>query len=271
MSADGAPGSVVCLKASDQQTTRSASSTVDAADVAQFDLSVTDWWDDPRSPARWLHRYNPVRLSFIRDAACRLFYRDPSAADYLHDLRVLEIGCGAGLLCEPLAQVGARVVGADAAKNAIHIAKLHAERTGVDIDYRHTTAEALREAGERFDVVLAMEVVEHVANSAVFLQLCAELVKPGGLMVLSTINRTWKSLAYAIVMAEYVLGLLPRGTHQWRRFVTPEEIRAAVEGNGLTVSKVSGVTMNILSRTLQLSADTGVNYMLAAERPGPQV
>lgn len=267
MSRNAAPTSPAPPEAAGEQTTRSGPSTIDPADVAQFDLLVTDWWEDPRSPARWLHRYNPARLGFIRDVACRRFNRDPSRADYLHDLRVLEIGCGAGLLCEPLARLGARVVGADAAKNAIQIAKLHAARTGAEIDYRHTTAEALLGAGERFDMVVAMEVIEHVADSDVFLQLCAELVKPGGLMVLSTLNRTWKSFAYAIVMAEYVLGLLPRGTHQWGRFVTPAEIGAVVAQNGLTVSKVSGVTMNLLSRTLQLSPDTGVNYILAAERP----
>lgn len=242
-------------------------STVDDAEVAQFDLTVTDWWHDPRSPARWLHRYNPVRLGYIRDIACRRFQRDPLRPDYLHDLRVLEIGCGAGLLCEPLARLGARVVGADAAKNAIEIARLHAQQTGINIDYRYTTAEALVNAGEHFDVVLAMEVVEHVADRHVFLQRCAELVKPGGVMILSTINRTVKSFAYAIVLAEYVLRLLPRRSHQWKRFVTPQEIRAAMARNGLTVTDVSGVTMNLFTRTLQLSPDTDVNYILAAERP----
>jgi 2-polyprenyl-6-hydroxyphenyl methylase / 3-demethylubiquinone-9 3-methyltransferase len=171
------------------------------------------------------------------------------------------------VLCEPLARLGAAVVGVDPGKNIIQEARLHAQRSGVEVDYRCATAEALADAGERFDVVLAMEVIEHVADSDAFIQRCAELVKPGGLMILSTINRTLKSFAFAIVAAEYVLRLLPRGAHRWDRFLTPAEVGAAVERNGLNVADISGVTLNLFARALQLSRDTGVNYILAAARP----
>jgi 2-polyprenyl-6-hydroxyphenyl methylase / 3-demethylubiquinone-9 3-methyltransferase len=171
------------------------------------------------------------------------------------------------VLCEPLAELGATMVGADPAEAIINTAELHARMSGLSIDYRCTTAEALANAGETFEVVLAIEVVEHVADSSVFLQVCAKLVSPGGLMILSTINRTFKSFAFAIVAAEYVLRLLPRGAHQWGRFRTPDEIGATMERNGLTVTDVSGVTLNLLSRDLQVSAKTDVNYVLTAERP----
>ena len=198
--------------------------------------------------AGWLHKYNPVRVGYIRDAACRRWRRDSSRADCLQGLRILDIGCGGGLLCEPLAALGGTIVGADPAPGAIEAARLHARGSGLAIDYRGTTAEALAAAGERFDIVLAMEVIEHVADHDVFLDRCAALVGPGGLMILSTINRTWKSFAYAIVAAEYVLRLLPRGTHQWERFLKPAEIGAALAPHGLRTSNVSGVTMNLLSR-----------------------
>ncbi len=246
---------------------QASSGTVDAAELAQFDAPDIDWWD-PRGDARWLHRYNPVRVAYICDVARRRFQRDPMRLDCLHGLRLLDIGCGAGVLCEPLARLGATVVGADPGQTIIQAARLHAQQTGVDVDYRCATAEALAEAGERFDVVLAMEVIEHVADWDVFLQRCAELVQPGGLMILSTINRTFKSFATAIVAAEYVLRLLPRGAHQWNRFVTPDEIRTALERNGLRVTDVSGVSFDLFARALRLSTNTKVNYMLTAERPG---
>ena len=176
-----------------------------------------------------LHKFNPVRLGFIREAACRRFDRDPKRLDSLAGLRILDIGCGGGILCEPLARLGADVVGADPAAANIEAARLHAAQSGLAIDYRVTTAEALADAGERFDVVLAMEVVEHVADVALFVKRCAEMVKPGGLMIAATLNRTLKSFALAIVGAEYVLGWLPRGTHQWDKFVTPDELEAALE------------------------------------------
>lgn len=240
--------------------------TIDHADVAQFDVPDDDWWST-RGVTGWLHKYNPVRVAYTRAAACTRFGRDPSRSNCLHGLSVLDIGCGGGVFCEPLAQLGARVVGIDPAPNAIKVASGHARETGVQIDYRCTTAEALADGGDRFDLVLAMEVIEHVADSDVFVQHCAALVKPGGLILLSTINRTFKSYAFAIVMGEYILRLLPRGTHQWRKFRTPSEIEAAMKRNDLWVSDIAGVTMNLATRTLQLSPDTAVNYLLTAQRP----
>ena len=187
--------------------------------------------------------------------------------DCLAGLRILDIGCGAGLLSEPLARLGARMVGADPAEDNIKTALVHAQRAGLDIDYRAVTAEALADAGEQFDVVLAMEVVEHVADVPLFIRRCAEMVKPGGLMIVATINRTLKSFALAIVGAEYILGLIPRGTHHWDKFVTPDELERALEQNGLTVTDERGVILNVLAGELQLSGDTDVNYMMAAERP----
>ncbi|MFW6077485.1 MAG: bifunctional 2-polyprenyl-6-hydroxyphenol methylase/3-demethylubiquinol 3-O-methyltransferase UbiG [Hyphomicrobiales bacterium] len=235
-------------------------STVDTAEVARFDAAAAAWWD-PDGEARWLHRYNPVRLDYIRRAGCRQF-----GVDSLEGLRILDIGCGAGVLCEPLARLGADVVGVEPGESNIVMARQHARDAGLSIDYRCTTAEALADAGERFDIVLAMEVVEHVADATVFLARCAELVKAGGLMILSTINRTVKSFAYAIVAAEYVFRLLPRGAHQWGRFVTPSEAGTALAAGGLKLMDVSGVTLNLRTRDLQLARDTAVNYMLTASR-----
>ena len=247
----------------DQRTVAGAS--IDTVEVERFDVPLDAWWSKA-GEAGWLHKYNPVRVGYIRDAACRRWRRDASQADCLQGLRILDIGCGGGLLCEPLAALGGTIVGADPARGAIEAARLHARNSGLAIDYRGTTAEALAAAGERFDIVLAMEVIEHVADHDVFLDRCAALVGPGGLMILSTINRTLKSFAYAIVAAEYVLRLLPRGTHQWERFLKPEEIGAALGSHGLRTSNVSGVTMNLLSRGMQLSRDRQVNFIMTAER-----
>src|SRR5262249_44072549 len=241
-------------------------STVDAAEVARFDAMAASWWD-PRGEMRALHMINPVRLAFIRDAACRHFGRDAGKLDCLRGLRILDIGCGAGLLSERLARIGAAMVGADPAETNIGMARAHAAQSGLDIDYRAVTAEALADAGERFDIVLAMEVVEHVADMALFLKRCAEMVRPGGLMVAATINRTLKSFALAIVGAEYILGLLPRGTHQWDRLVRPDELEAAFARNGLQVIDERGVILNILTGEEQRSGDMDVHYIIVAERP----
>jgi 2-polyprenyl-6-hydroxyphenyl methylase/3-demethylubiquinone-9 3-methyltransferase len=240
----------------------SSSSSIDAAEVARFDAAAAAWWDLD-GEACWLHRYNPVRLDYIHRAGRRQFDTDGLAG-----LRMLDIGCGAGVLCEPLARLGATVVGIEPGAGNIAMARRHAEEAGLSIDYRCTTAEALADAGEQFDIVLAMEVVEHVADAHAFLSRCARLVKSGGLMILSTINRTLKSFAYAIVAAEYILRLLPHGAHQWRRFVTPPEAGAALAAGGLRPMDVSGVTLNLLTRQLQLSRDTAVNYLFTAARPG---
>jgi 2-polyprenyl-6-hydroxyphenyl methylase/3-demethylubiquinone-9 3-methyltransferase len=240
-------------------------STVDAAEVARFSAYATEWWD-PRGRMAMLHRFNPVRLAFIKQAACRHFERDERRLDALAGLRVLDIGCGGGILSEPLARLGAAVVGADPSQTNVEAAKLHAAEAGVVVDYRTTTAEALAEEGEGFDVVLAMEVVEHVADLGLFISRCAEMVRPGGLMITATLNRTLKSFALAIVGAEYVLRWLPRGTHQWEKFVTPNELEAALERHGLRVIDETGVIYNLLADRWQLSTDMDVNYMMVAER-----
>ena len=240
--------------------------TADAAEIAHFDALAETWWD-PHGEMRALHMINPVRLGYIRDAACRHFRRDPKALDCLRGLRILDIGCGAGVLSEPLARIGAAVVGADAAETSIEVAKRHAAGSGLDIDYRAVTAEALADAGERFDIVLAMEVIEHVADVDLFVRRCAEMIKAGGLMIVATINRTLKSFALAIVGAEYILRLLPRGTHHWDKLVRPDELETALEENGLKVVDERGVVLNIFTGEMQLSDDVDVNYMVVAERP----
>jgi 2-polyprenyl-6-hydroxyphenyl methylase/3-demethylubiquinone-9 3-methyltransferase len=242
-------------------------STVDPREVARFAALAADWWD-PRGRMGMLHKLNPVRLQFIKVAVCRQFERDPKRLDSLKGLRLLDIGCGAGILSEPLARLAAEVVGADPAVANIEAARLHAAQAGLAIDYRPTTAEALADAGERFDVVLAMEVVEHVADMALFIERCAEMVKPRGLLIGATLNRTLKSFALAIVGAEYVLGWLPRGTHRWDKFVTPDEFAAALERRRLRVIEQTGVVYDLLADRLHISSDMGVNYMLAAEKLG---
>jgi 2-polyprenyl-6-hydroxyphenyl methylase/3-demethylubiquinone-9 3-methyltransferase len=247
--------------------TRKASvSSVDAAEVERFSRHAADWWD-ARGPMAALHKFNPVRLAYIRDQAAARFDRDPKKLDCLKGLRMLDIGCGGGILSEPLARLGALMVGADPAEENIAAARAHAEDAGVVVDYRATTAEELAAAKERFDVVLAMEVVEHVTNVNAFVATCATMVKPGGLMVAATLNRTLKSFALAIVGAEYVLRWLPRGTHQWDKFVTPVELETAIEDSGLRVTGERGVIYNPFADRWQLSSDMDVNYMLVAQRP----
>ena len=242
------------------------SPTVDAAEVARFSALAATWWD-ARGKMAPLHKLNPVRLAYIRDAACQQFGRDPKRVGCLAGLRMLDIGCGGGILSEPLARLGATMVGADPSENNIEVAKLHASQSGLAIDYRAATAEALSEAGERFDVVLAMEVVEHVADVDLFVRKCADMVKPGGLMVAATLNRTLKSFALAIVGAEYVLRWLPIGTHSWDKFITPAELETALEEAGLRVIAETGVMYTPFADRWRLSDDSDVNYMMVADRP----
>ncbi|MEZ5787690.1 MAG: bifunctional 2-polyprenyl-6-hydroxyphenol methylase/3-demethylubiquinol 3-O-methyltransferase UbiG [Xanthobacteraceae bacterium] len=244
----------------------SRSPTVDAAEVARFSALAADWWNE-RGKMAPLHKFNPVRLAYVRDAACRKFNRDPKKVDCLEGLRILDIGCGGGVLSEPLARLGATMVGADPSSTNIEVARLHATQGGLAIDYRATTAEDLSEAGEQFDIVLAMEVVEHVADVHLFVNKCTAMVKPGGLMIAATINRTMKSFALAIVGAEYILRWLPVGTHQWDKFVTPSELETALEEAGLLVETESGVVYNPFADRWHLSDDTDVNYMMVAEKP----
>jgi 2-polyprenyl-6-hydroxyphenyl methylase / 3-demethylubiquinone-9 3-methyltransferase len=240
--------------------------TVDETEVARFSAMAAEWWD-PRGKMRMLHRLNPVRLAFIKEAACRQFGRDVKRLDALTGLRILDIGCGAGILSEPLARMGAEVVGADPSAANIAAAKQHAEQAGLAIDYRATTIEALAVSDERFEAVLAMEVVEHVADVTLFLKQCAQLVKPGGILIVATINRTLKSFALAIIGAEYVLRWLPRGTHRWDKFVTPNELAAALERCGLTVIDETGVIYNPLADRWQIASDMDVNYSMTAQKP----
>jgi 2-polyprenyl-6-hydroxyphenyl methylase / 3-demethylubiquinone-9 3-methyltransferase len=245
--------------------TRKRTTTVDQAEVERFSALAADWWN-PRGKMAPLHKFNPVRLGYIRDLVAEHCSRDVKQHACLKGLRMLDIGCGGGILSEPLARLGASMVGADPSRMNIEAARLHAVQSGLTIDYRETTAEDLAEAGERFDVVLAMEVVEHVADVNLFVECCASMVKPGGMMIGATLNRTLKSFALAIVGAEYVLRWLPRGTHQWDKFVTPNELEIAMEKAGLRVTDEQGVIYNLLRDEWQLSTDTDVNYMLAAER-----
>jgi 2-polyprenyl-6-hydroxyphenyl methylase/3-demethylubiquinone-9 3-methyltransferase len=245
---------------------KARASTVDTAEVERFSRHAGDWWA-PRGPMAALHKFNPVRLAYIRDQAAARFGRDPRRLDCLKGLRILDIGCGGGILSEPLARLGAGMVGVDPAEENIEVARAHAEEQGVAVDYRTGTAEALAEAGEAFDVVLAMEVVEHVVDVLLFVSTCASMVRPGGLMIAATLNRTLKSFALAIVGAEYVLRWLPRGTHQWDKFVTPRELETAIENSGLRVTGERGVVYNLFADRWQLSSDMDVNYMLVAERP----
>jgi 2-polyprenyl-6-hydroxyphenyl methylase/3-demethylubiquinone-9 3-methyltransferase len=238
--------------------------TIDDDEVAHFARLAGQWWD-PRGAWGALHRFNPVRLAYIRDRAAAHFSRDPSRLDCLKGLRILDIGCGGGILCEPLARLGAEMAGIDPVADSIAAARHHAGEAGLTIDYRCTTAEDLAETGEVFDVVLAMEVVEHVADFNLFIEEAAALVKPGGLMFVATINRTMKSFALLIVGAEYILRWIPRGTHQWDKFITPDELEIALERSGLSVIGETGVIYNLLADRFQLSTDMDANYMVVAE------
>ena len=237
--------------------------TVDPAEIAKFSKLSEEWWN-PSGKMAPLHKINPMRLAYIRDAAARKFERNVKSLNCLSGLRVLDIGCGAGLLCEPLSRLGAQMIGVDPSASNIAAAKLHAEKGHLSIDYRCTTVEEM-DLRERFDIVLAMEVVEHVSDVGLFLSRCAAMLKPGGMMVVSTINRNWKSFALAIVGAEYVLRWLPRGTHQWDKFVTPDELAKYLLDNRLVVTEQTGVVYSPFFDRWSLSSDADVNYMVIAE------
>jgi 2-polyprenyl-6-hydroxyphenyl methylase/3-demethylubiquinone-9 3-methyltransferase len=240
-------------------------SSIDPEEIARFAKLAEAWWD-PAGQFKPLHRFNPVRLRFIRDRLCRHFGRDPKAARSLRGLAILDIGCGGGLVAEPLARLGATVSGVDATAPNVAVARAHAADAGLDIDYRHGGAEDLARAGARYDVVLALEIVEHVADLDLFLDAAASMVKPGGVTILATLNRTARAFALAIVGAEYVLGWLPRGTHDWRKFVRPSELARGLRRNGLTVEELAGVSYNPLTDEWALGRDLGVNYMAFAAR-----
>ena len=236
-------------------------SSVDAADVARFSALGADWWS-PTGSMRALHEMNPLRLAYIAAQARKQF------GSSLEGLRLLDIGCGGGILSEPLARMGAVVTGIDPSERTIAIARQHAAAAGIGVAYRATSAEAARDQGETFDMVLAMEVVEHAADMPAFLRTACDLARPGGLIVLSTINRTAKSFALAIVGAEYVLRLLPAGTHHWEQFVTPDELSGALRAAGARPLEPMGARYNPLLRKWRETRDTDVNYLMAARKPG---
>ncbi|WP_075217237.1 bifunctional 2-polyprenyl-6-hydroxyphenol methylase/3-demethylubiquinol 3-O-methyltransferase UbiG [Mongoliimonas terrestris] len=243
-----------------------ARTTVDPAEVERFSRMAAEWWD-PKGKFKPLHKFNPVRLGYLKREVSAHFGRDARALDAFAGLRILDIGCGGGLVSEPLARLGATVVGVDPSATNVEVARLHADRAGVAVDYRAATAEDLAAAGETFDVVLALEVVEHVADVEAFLGLTARMVRPGGLMVVATINRTMKALGLAIIGAEYVLRWLPRGTHAYEKLVRPEEIEGPLQAEGLTLLDRAGVVYDPLRDLWKESRDTDVNYMVLAARP----
>ncbi len=240
-------------------------SSVDPAEVAKFSAIAAEWWD-PAGKFAPLHKFNPVRLEFIRGEAASHFTRDARSLRPFEGLSLLDIGCGGGLLSEPMTRLGFAVTGADASERNIGTAKAHAAQSGLSINYRATTAEALAEEGASFDVVLNMEVVEHVADVRAYLAACTALVKPGGITFVATMNKTLKSLALAKIGAEYVLGWLQRGTHDWNRFIPPTELKESLEETGLTILKTQGVSFDPLAWDWKLSSDVDVNYMVIARR-----
>jgi 2-polyprenyl-6-hydroxyphenyl methylase/3-demethylubiquinone-9 3-methyltransferase len=247
-------------------------STRDEAEIARFDAIASTWWDEA-GPMAVLHRFNPVRVAWVRDRAIERFGRDPRSLNPLEGLDLVDIGCGGGILSEPMARLGANVTGLDPAPGNVEVARAHAARMGLSEEeggpaYAQTTIEELVAQGRRFDIVLAMEVIEHVAQPQAFVSACAEALKPGGLLVMATLNRTMRSFALAIVGAEYVLRWLPRGTHQWDRFITPDELSGMIGKTGLSLTGEAGVVFNPLTGVWSLSGDTGVNYMLSAIREG---
>jgi len=244
--------------------------SVDPSEIANFAAMADEWWDE-NGKFKPLHKFNPIRIGYIRDTVIAHFGLQLDNAIVklkpFTGLRILDIGCGGGLLSEPMARLGGDVVAADASEKNISIASLHAEKSGLAIDYRHTTAEELADAGEQFDVILNMEVIEHVADIDGFVSACSKMLKPGGIMFIATLNRTAKSFAFAIVGAEYVLRWLPKGTHNWKKFLKPSEVARLVRENGLIVHDMSGASYNPIEDRWRLSRDFSVNYMLAATKP----
>ncbi|MGR3545167.1 MAG: bifunctional 2-polyprenyl-6-hydroxyphenol methylase/3-demethylubiquinol 3-O-methyltransferase UbiG [Paracoccus sp. (in: a-proteobacteria)] len=241
--------------------------SIDQGEIAKFEAMAAEWWD-PKGKLRPLHMMNPVRLDYLTAQIAAEFGRDLRGVRPFGDLRVLDIGCGGGLVAEPMARLGASVTGADAASGNIEVARLHAEGQGLDISYHVTTAEALAQDGAVFDAVLALEIVEHVADPAAFLATCQALVRPGGLVILSTLNRTARSFGAAIIGAEWVMRWLPRGTHDWQRFITPDELGAMAAACGLEVADRKGMVFNPIGFGWSLSdRDLSVNYLLTARRP----
>ena len=238
--------------------------TIDPKEVAKFEAMATEWWDTD-GKFKPLHMLNPTRLDYIVEQIAAEFARNLSIKNPFKDLRILDIGCGGGLLSEPMARLGATVVGADAAERNIPVAQIHAEQSGLKIDYRHTSAEAIVQTGETFDVILNMEVVEHVADPLGFLTACKDLLKPNGLMLCSTINRNPKSYLMAIIGAEHIMRWLPKGTHEWDKFITPDELFELIESAGLNPVDRKGFVFNPFKWSWSISdKDLSVNYVTAS-------
>ena len=247
--------------------TQTATNTVDPAEIAKFEAMAAEWWD-LEGKFKPLHMLNPCRLDYITSQIAAEYGRDTSQPLPFKGLRILDIGCGGGLLCEPMARLGATVVGADAAERNIPVARVHAEQSGLDIDYRFTTAEAMAEAGEQFDVVLNMEVVEHVADPLGYLTACQQLLKPGGLHICSTLNRNPKSYVVAIIGAEHIMRWLPKGTHEWSKFITPDELFDLLRDAKLEPVDRKGFQFNPITWTWRISdRDLSVNYVTASTKP----
>ena len=245
---------------------RPQTSSIDPAEVAKFQAMSQEWWD-PQGKFKPLHMLNPTRLDYVTTQIAAQFGRDRDAALPFKGLTVLDIGCGGGLMSEPLARLGATVTGADAAPENTAIAALHATEQGLDIDYRATTSEALAAEGRSYDIVMALEIVEHVADPAEFIATCRDLVKPGGMLIQSTLNRTMRSFGAAIIGAEWVMRWLPKGTHDWRKFITPDELYGLIRGAGLDPVDRKGMVFNPISWQWSLSArDLSVNYVTASIR-----
>tara|TARA_R110002110_G_scaffold218324_3_gene432347 strand:- start:201 stop:938 length:738 start_codon:yes stop_codon:yes gene_type:complete len=244
---------------------QTAQTTIDPDEVARFSAMADEWWD-PAGKFRPLHKFNPIRLGYIRDRLCDRFGRDPRSLTPLDGLTLLDVGCGGGLISEPLARMGATVTGIDASERNIGTARAHAARSGVDVDYRCTTAEELAGSGESFDIVVSLEVVEHVADVDLFLDSCTALIREGGAMTLATLNRTPKAFMFGIVGAEYVMRWLPRGTHDWKKFVRPSELARGLRRNGIDVADISGLSFNPLTDEWRVSGDVSVNYILFATK-----
>jgi len=243
------------------------SRTANAEEIARFSAMAEEWWD-PNGVMKPLHKFNPVRLQLLRDNICAHVGRDPNTIEPLKDIEIIDIGCGAGLLSEPLARMGAKMTSVDAAQNNIDVAKVHAQQSGLEIDYRCGTPEMLADEGKQFDVVLNMEVIEHVDDPQFFMQACASVLKPGGLMFIATLNRTLKSLALAKIGAEYILRWVPAGTHDWRKFVKPSEMSGYLRGSGLEMVDITGVAYNpINDKWSPAPRDLDVNYMVIARKP----
>jgi 2-polyprenyl-6-hydroxyphenyl methylase / 3-demethylubiquinone-9 3-methyltransferase len=244
--------------------------SVDPAEIANFSAMADEWWDEA-GKFKPLHKFNPIRIGYVRDQVLNHFGRQTDDAVTklrpFKGLRFLDIGCGGGLLSEPMARLGADMVSADASEKNIQVAGIHAKKMGLNIDYRHTSAEDLAQAGEKFDVILNMEVIEHVADVEGFVEACCKLLSPGGLMFVATLNRTPKSYALAIIGAEYILRWLPKGTHNWKKFLKPSEVSHHLRNNGLIVKDLAGATYNPFEDRWHLSKDLSVNYLLTSAKP----